>query len=262
MTILCAHSVGSDNIVKVGDVVEMLLGISFAVKDAMLDWEWLGIDPFEWPPQRLDWEMYRIEHLSLVSNMEAQFAGWLEQPWHILYSALRCMACQDWQCQHLCPVCRNAHRNSGGTHDAWASFHGCIIHLSSTPRCIGSFMVEDTLNRRGRPMTPPVISLLETLFPKQGAREWLPMLSIIYMALGGHRQWPTSITALLDRLSWIVLQTRPLALSYFQDAVQRDPHWKPKYRCGPKIALAPPIPFKSLDIGTKMGCYKLGNAFP
>ena len=32
----------------------MLLGISFAVKDAMLDWEWLGIDPIEWPPQRLD----------------------------------------------------------------------------------------------------------------------------------------------------------------------------------------------------------------
>ena len=64
----------SDNIVKVGDVV---LGISFAVKDAMLDWEWLGIHPVEWPPQRLDWEMYRIEHLSFVSNMEAQFAGWL-----------------------------------------------------------------------------------------------------------------------------------------------------------------------------------------
>ena len=35
----------SDDIVKVGDVVEMLLGISFAIKDAMLDWEWLGIDP-------------------------------------------------------------------------------------------------------------------------------------------------------------------------------------------------------------------------
>ena len=43
----------SDNIVKVGDVVEMLLGISFAIKDAMLDWEWLGIDPAEWSrPQR------------------------------------------------------------------------------------------------------------------------------------------------------------------------------------------------------------------
>ena len=66
----------SGNIVKVGDVVEMLLGISLAVKDVMLDWEWLGIDPVEWPPQRLDWEMYRIEHLSFVSNMESQLAGW------------------------------------------------------------------------------------------------------------------------------------------------------------------------------------------
>ena len=34
----------SGNIVKVGDVVEMLLSISFAVKDAMVDWEWLGVD--------------------------------------------------------------------------------------------------------------------------------------------------------------------------------------------------------------------------
>ena len=35
----------SDNIVKVGDLVEMLLGISFAVKDAMLDWDMeSGID--------------------------------------------------------------------------------------------------------------------------------------------------------------------------------------------------------------------------
>ena len=76
----------SDNIVKVGDVVEMLLGVSFAVKDAMLDWEWQGIDPVEWPPQRLDWEMYRTEHLSFVSNMEAQFAGWLEQA--LAYSLL------------------------------------------------------------------------------------------------------------------------------------------------------------------------------
>ena len=117
----------SDNIVKVGDVVEMLLGVSFAVKDAMLDWEWLGIDPIEWPPQRLDWEMYTTEHLSLVSNMEAQFAGWLEQPWHILYSALRCMACQNWQSQHLCPICRNARRNSGGTYDAWAYFNAASL---------------------------------------------------------------------------------------------------------------------------------------
>ena len=194
--------------------------------------------------------------------MEAQFAGWLEQPWHILYSALRCMACQNWQRQHLCPACRNAHRNSGGPFDAWAYFNGCITHLSTAPKCIGSFMMEDTLKERGRPMTPSVASLLKTLFPKQGAREWLPVLSIIYMAPGGHRQRPMSITALLDRLSWIVFQTRPLALSHFQEAVQRDPNWKPRYRCGPKVTLAPPIPFKFLDIGTKMGCYKLGERIP
>ena len=103
----------SDNTVKVGDLVEMLLGISFSVKDAMLDWEWLGIDSVEWPPQRLDWEMYRLEHLAFVSNMESQFAAWLEYPWHILYSALRSMACQDWQQEHLCPFCRSAHRNTG-----------------------------------------------------------------------------------------------------------------------------------------------------
>ena len=139
----------SDNIVKVGDLVEMLLGISFSVKDAMLDWEWLGIDPVEWPPQRLDWEMYRIEHLAFVSNMESQFAAWLEYPWHILYSALRSMACQDWQREHLCPFCRTAHRNSGGTHDAWAYFNGCLSHLSIAPMCIGSFMLGDTLNGRG-----------------------------------------------------------------------------------------------------------------
>ena len=52
----------SDHNVKVGDVVEMLLSISFGVKDSMLDWTWLGINPKEWPSQRLDWEMYRIEH--------------------------------------------------------------------------------------------------------------------------------------------------------------------------------------------------------
>ena len=42
----------SDNIVKMGNVVEMLLSISFAVQDSMLDWEWLGIDSKEWshPP--------------------------------------------------------------------------------------------------------------------------------------------------------------------------------------------------------------------
>ena len=35
----------SDKDVQVGDVVEMLWSISFGVKDSMLDWTWLGIDP-------------------------------------------------------------------------------------------------------------------------------------------------------------------------------------------------------------------------
>ena len=69
-----------------------------------------------------------------------------------------------------------------------------------------------------------------------------------------------SITALLERLSWIVLQTRPLALTCFQQAIQRNPKWEPRYRSGPKVALAPAIPFKFLDIGT--GCYKLGEHVP
>ena len=57
-----------DHIVKIGDVVEVLLSILFAVKDAMLDWEWLGIDEKEWPPQCLDWVMHQIEHLSLLAT--------------------------------------------------------------------------------------------------------------------------------------------------------------------------------------------------
>ena len=205
--------------------------------------------------------MYRIEHLSFASNMEASFAGWLQQPWHILYSALRCMSGQEWQQQHVCPICRNA-RNSGCTHDAWAYFNGCIIHLTTAPKCIGSFLIEDPLTGRGRSMAPSVASLLAVLYPERGAREWLPMLTIIYMAPGGHRQCPMSITALLERLSWLVLQTRTLALSKFQEAEQKHPKWKPRYRCGPKIAVAPPTPFKFLDIGTKMSCYTSGEHIP
>ena len=123
-------------------------------------------------------------------------------------------------------------------------------------------MLEDTLKGLGRPMIPPVIQLLETLSPKTEAREWMPAVTILYMAPGGHRQWPMSIAALLDRLSGIVLQTRPLAMLSFQEALQRNPKWQPKKRSGPKVAVAPPVPYKFLDIGTKMGSYKLGEHVP
>ena len=99
------------NEVAVGNLIEMLLSISFACKDAMLDWEWLGIDPVEWPPQRLDWEIYRNEHLSFTKYMETTLDEWWSAPWHIEYAALRCMACLDWSAQHACPTCSNAGRN-------------------------------------------------------------------------------------------------------------------------------------------------------
>ena len=139
----------SDKNVQVGDVVEMLLSISFGVKDSMLDWTWLGINPKEWPPQRLDWEMYRLEHLAFVGNMKAEMKEWINYPWHVVYSALRCMAYRDWKRQHECPVC-GASRNNGGTHDAWAYMKGCLSHLDSAPKCIGSLLLDDPLNARGK----------------------------------------------------------------------------------------------------------------
>ena len=111
-------------------------------------------------------------------------------------------------------------------------------------------------------MIPSVATLLTELYPNKSARECLPMLNIIYMAPGGHRQWPMSISALLDRLSWLVFQTRPLALTSLQAAMQKNHKWRPRYRNGPKVAVAPPTPIKFLDIGTKMGCYKIGDHIP
>ena len=59
-----------------------------------------------------------------------------------------------------------------------------------------------------------------------------------------------------------MLQTRPLALTSFQTAVEGNPKWQPKYRSGPRVAVAPSVPYKFLDIGTKMGSYKLGEHVP
>ena len=78
----------------------------------------------------------------------------------------------------------------------------------------------------------------------------------------GHRQWPMSISARLDKLSWLVLQTRSLALKSFQSATQMKPDWCPRYYKGSKVAKAPPPPIKFLDIGTKMGFYVIGEHIP
>ena len=68
------------------------------------------------------------------------------------------------------PICRNAHRNSGGTHDAWAYFNGCITHLGIAPKCIGSFMIEDALKGREKPMTPRWNSSLLNKEQENGCR--------------------------------------------------------------------------------------------
>ena len=158
----------------------------------MLEWEWLGIDMKEWPPQRLDWEM----------------------------------------------------------------------HLSTGPKCTGYLLCEDSPTGKGKSMIPSVADLLGIQYPNKGSRDFLPLVTIVYMGPGGHRQWPMSISALLDRLSWLVLQTRSLALKSFQSAVEKKPSWCPKYYKGTKIARAPPPPIKFLDIGAKMEHYEIREHMP
>ena len=113
---------------------------------------------------------------------------------------------------------------------------------------------------RGRSMTPPVIRLLERLSPKQEAREWLPAISIIYMAPGGHRQWPMSIIALLDRLSWILLQTRSLALAkrLYKGTLSGNPDIEVDQR----LPLHRQFPTSSLTLEPKWEATRLGNMFP
>ena len=133
------------------------------------------------------------------------------------------MACQEWQQQHVCPICSKSDRNIGGAHNAWVCFDGCITHLTTA----GHLLNEEPLTGRGKSVIPSVATMLMELYPNESARGYLPLITIVYMGPGGHRQWPLSISALLDRLSWLVLQTRPLALSSFQAAVQKSPRWGP-----------------------------------
>ena len=95
--------------------------------------------------------------------------GWINYPWHVVYSALRCMACQDWKRPHACPVCGAMARNNGGTYDAWAYLRGCLAHLNSAPKCMGTLLLEDPLNARGNPLIPTVATLLTELSPEKQA---------------------------------------------------------------------------------------------
>ena len=110
----------------VRDNAQHLLSTTFARKDGMLDWEWLGIDLFEWPPQRLEWEICRIEHLAFANYMESTMKEWLEAPWFVGYAAPRNMAALECSVSH--PVCAvtGRNKNSGKT---WSVMTGAMQHF-------------------------------------------------------------------------------------------------------------------------------------
>ena len=141
--------------------------------------------------------------------------------------------------------------------DAWAYLSGCLTHLDSAPRCIGSLLCEDPLHARGKSLLPTVATMLRELSPGKQARDCLPPITILYMAPGGHRQWPVSIKPMLDRLSWIVSMTRSQALVSLLEALRTRREWNPMCRQGPRIDPVPAVPYKFLDVGTKMGEYHL-----
>ena len=194
----------SSNEVAVGDLVEMLLSISFACKDAMLERGWLGIDLAEWPPQRLN---CRIEHSACVSNMEASLESWLQYPWHMGYSALRCMACLNWQSTHACPVCKRPDRNLAGGKDRWSYVSGCLEHMHSGAGCMGSLFDADSPNMSGVTMIPTTAELLKGMYPGRCTRDFMPVATI------GHRQRPMSISAVLDRFSLPIGRSRKYAIA-------------------------------------------------
>ena len=78
------------------------------------------------------------------------------------------------------------------------------------------------------------------------------------MGPGGHRQWPTGINALLERLSLLLRASRSEAINHLQIALKNLPDWKPRYRVkGTKtVKIAHSPPFKFLDIRTRMGEYE------
>ena len=200
-----AFKVGrADNDEAVGDLIEMLLSISFACKDGMLDWDWLGIDLVEWPPQRLDWEIYRIDHLSLSSYMESSMMEWLEVPWYVGYAALKNMAVLDWIAQHMCPVCGANTRNKKADKDPWNFMTGAIQHFMQGTSCLGSLLNDASPDIHGTSLIPSSLELLQEQFPGKCARDFF------------HRQWPKGIKAMLDRFSAPLCMTRQGALNHLR----------------------------------------------
>ena len=74
-----------------------------------------------------------------------------------------------------------------------------------------------------------------------------------------HRQWPMSITALLNRLSLLIRTTRKSAIAHLAAAVKAYPDWRPMCfsKGAGKVVIAPPPPIQFLDIGQRSDCMRL-----
>ena len=142
----------ADNEVAVGDIVDMLLSISLACKDAMLDWSWLGIDMQEWPHQRLDWEMCRLERLAYARNMETSLEDWLRYSWHIGYRALRCLACQTGKFSTCVQSVASLKATRQEEVYPWAYISRCLEHLLHGSAFLGSLLNSESPATTGESM--------------------------------------------------------------------------------------------------------------
>ena len=124
----------------------------------------------EWPPHRLDWEMYRIEHLLYVSNMEASLEVWLQYPWHAGYAALRSMACQNWH--HTMLVQFDCNQNGVRTCGAICQdvLSICIVVLGAWDP--SSMQTHQPL--QGATMIPTTADLLKEMYPNKRTRDSCP----------------------------------------------------------------------------------------
>ena len=83
------------------------------------------------------------------------------------------------------------------------------------------------------------------------------MLTIIFLAPGGHRQWPMSISALLERRVLAGVSNSTVGFGQSPSSQRRRiTSGSQDVASGPKVVVVPPTPIKFLDIGTKMGCYR------
>ena len=116
----------------------------------------------------------------------------------------------------------------------------------------------------GESTIPTTAELSKQACPGKRARDFLPSLTILYIKPGGHRQWPTSISAVLERFSLLVWTTRKSAIDHLDQAVESLPKGRPMHQsrgAHKQVVVAPP-PIKFLDIGTKMGLYEFEELTP